>query len=340
MTNLTKTVSQMIFIASSLALAQTAYGDEDLARYKKTAQSINETIQAYHYNPDELDTDEYEATRRALAHLAGTAQSDESFLNGFRAIWEHGPFSHVDLNKARGSAEDLAVYLDDMDVGGNGAILTWQGDTAILTVNTMMGADTIKQLEDAYDTIEARSAEGLIIDLRHNEGGAFAVRPLVEHLISEPFVAGGFVSQQWNGSHERRPTLEDMKQVAPWNGWSIRRFWSDAQDQPLTVVQFEPASPVFEGSVFILTSAQTASAAELATDALKSANRAIIVGETTAGKMLSQKIYDVEGGFHLSLPIADYYSAVSGRIEGVGIEPDMPTPSYNAMEVAISLTRK
>src|SRR5210317_1678517 len=88
-------------------------------------------------------------------------------------------------------------------------------------------------------------------------------------------------------------------------------------------------------SVYILTSKRTASAAELATDALRGANRATIVGENTAGEILSQKIYDIPGGFHLSLPIADYYSAVNGRIEGVGIRPDIETDAANALEVAL-----
>ena len=51
--------------------------------------------------------------------------------------------------------------------------------------------------------------------------------------------------------------------------------------------------------------------------------------------MLSQKIYDIPGGLHLSLPIADYYSAVHGRIEGVGIKPDIETNAADALEIAL-----
>jgi C-terminal processing protease CtpA/Prc len=90
--------------------------------------------------------------------------------------------------------------------------------------------------------------------------------------------------------------------------------------------------------VYVLTSERTASAAELATDALKGANRAIIIGENTAGEMLSQKIYDIPGGLQLSLPIADYYSAVNGRIEGVGIKPDIETDAADALDVALKRT--
>jgi len=51
--------------------------------------------------------------------------------------------------------------------------------------------------------------------------------------------------------------------------------------------------------------------------------------------MLSQKIYDLPGGFHLSLPIADYYSAVNGRIEGVGVKPNIETDAADALDIAL-----
>ncbi|MBK7902596.1 MAG: hypothetical protein IPJ97_06240 [Proteobacteria bacterium] len=44
--------------------------------------------------------------------------------------------------------------------------------------------------------------------------------------------------------------------------------------------------------------------------------RAVVVGEQTAGQMLSQKPYDLTEGLQLYLPIADYVSIRAGRIEG------------------------
>ena len=308
---------------------------EDPTLYPALARSIAETIRAHHYDPAELETLAYLAIEQAIADLAEAVDSDDAFLSGFSEIWKDGPFSHVALNRAQGTADDLAAYLDSMEVGGGGAVLSWQDNVAVLTVNTMMGTDTIEEIGAAYQVIAERGADVLVIDLRMNEGGAFAVRPLVGHLMQAPYIAGGFVSQPWNNASDAPPTLEDMKNVEPWRGWSVRRFWSDAQAQPLTVVQFEPMEPVFDGRVYVLTSARTASAAELAADALRGSGRATIVGERTAGQMLSQKIYDVEGGYHLSLPIADYFSAVNGRIEGAGVEPDIEASAEDAMKMAL-----
>lgn len=330
---------RMLAIASmAINIIGHSHADERVSpqtNYPDVVATINETMRAYHYNPAELDTVEYRRIEAAVMALAAAATTDEAFMKGFREIWENGPFSHVRLDVAQQSADDLADYLDTIRIGGGGASLAWQGDVAVLTVNTMMGLDTIEEIDVAYAEIAERAPSGLIIDLRENHGGAFAILPLVSHLLTEPFDAGSFVSQPWNAVHHRAPSRADLEAVDPWEGWSIKAFWADVQTNPVTRISFSPAKPVFDGPVYVLTSKRTASAAELATDALKSANRAIIIGENTAGEMLSQKIYDLPGGFHLSLPIADYYSVVSGRIEGVGIKPDIETDAADALDVAL-----
>jgi carboxyl-terminal processing protease len=330
---------QTQFLATFFIIASSAaYADEPIAAttsYADVAVEISETMRAYHYNPAELDSAEYRRVEAAVAELANSASSDEEFVNGFQEIWRNGPFSHVVLNVAQQTAGELADYLDTIRIGGGGALLTWQDDIAVLTVNTMMGLDTIEEIDAAYVEIAEKETKALIIDLRENGGGAFAILPLVSHLLTSPFDAGGFVSQPWNAENKGGPSRADLEAVDPWLGWSIKTFWADVQTHPVTRVRFLPAEPVFDGPVYVLTSEYTASAAELATDALKGSGRAVIIGENTAGEMLSQKIYDIPGGFHLSLPIADYYSAISGRIEGVGIAPDIETDAADALEVAL-----
>jgi hypothetical protein len=331
-------ISILALAIVAIAIAGPSKADEPIhpkTDYSEVAVAINKTMHAYHYNPAELDSPQYRQIEAAIIALAATATSDEVFVEGFRAIWNNGPFSHVTLNAGHQSADDLADYLDTIRIGGGGALLSWRGDVAVLTVNTMMGLDTIEEIDAAYLEIAERETSALIIDLRENGGGAFAVRPLVSHLLTEDFDAGSFVSQPWSAVHQREPSRADLEAVDPWDGWSIKAFWADVQTNPVTRISFSPAEPGFDGPVYVLTSDHTASAAELATDALKGANRAIIIGEKTAGQMLSQKIYDVPGGFHLSLPIGDYYSAVHGRIEGVGIQPDIETDAADALDVAL-----
>jgi C-terminal processing protease CtpA/Prc len=117
----------------------------------------------------------------------------------------------------------------------------------------------------------------------------------------------------------------------------VKAFQDDAKARPLTSYRIDPMSPRFDGPVFVLTSARSISAAEIAADALKVTGRAKIVGEKTPGIVLSSKLFDIPGGFHLRLPFADYYSITGGRLEGVGVTPDIAVPADQALETALGL---
>ena len=278
-----------LLAVAALSPARVSHAGENKEQqtdYPDVVATINKTLRAYHYDPAELDTPEYLRIEQAIVALGDSVVSDEALLDGFREIWKDGPFSHVTLNKAQQSAQELANYLDAMRIGGGGATLAWQDDIAILTVRTMMGLDTIEEIEAAYDAIAERDAAALIIDLRENGGGAFAVRPLVSHLLAESFDAGAFVSQPWNAAHERAPNISDLRAVEPWEGGSIKAFWAGVQVDPITRMTFSPSEPRFDGPVYVLTSKWTASAAELAVDALKSAKRCLLYTSDAADDLL------------------------------------------------------
>ncbi len=327
----------LVFISTS---AISAKDNSQSTTFKETVYEIDATLKAQHYNPKELQGSAYQKVLSEMKVLAGTATSQKEFIDGFRIIWSDGPFSHVQLSKAGQSAEALSTYFDTLRIGGGGAVLTWKQDTAVLTINTMMGLDTIEEIDAAYKTIASKGANALIIDLRNNEGGAFAIRPMVSHLIAEPFDAGSFVAQRWNIKHQKAPTKAELQAIKPWAGWSVKKFWADVQTEEAIRVQFKPSGDTFNGPVYILTSSRTASAAELATDALKSIGRATIVGEKTKGEMLSQKPYDIQGNLHLFVPIADYYSIQNGRIEGIGVSVDVAVPSDQAMAKVLKMIKE
>jgi carboxyl-terminal processing protease len=331
--------STIAWLVSGCLISTVAFASEQApdfkAGYEEVLEGISETMLAHHYNPALLESSAYLETQAKVAELAAQATSREEFAKGFNRIWRSGPFSHVRLDVAKQSADAMATYLDSMRVGDGAAQLSWHDDVAILTVNTMMGLDTIEKIDAAYGDIVARDAKALIIDLRANEGGAFAVVPLVEHLISEPLDAGAFVSRDFAARNTRVPAQSDVQRLVPWTGWSIKTFWSDVEKQPITRIRFMPSTPRFAGPVYVLISGSTASAAELAADALAARGRATLVGQRTGGQMLSQKMYDLPLGLQLSLPIADYYAFHSGHIEGVGIAPDVASSVEEAMDVAL-----
>jgi len=291
----------------------------------------------YHYNPKELTTNEYLSLEKKVKALANTAQTKEEFLKGFNDLWKEGPFSHVTLGVSKKTAHEMAEFFDTLRVGEQSVSLQWIEKTAILTVNTMMGVDTKERIFEAYREIAKNKVQSLIIDLRNNDGGTFAGVPLVGHVLTDTIDVGIFVSRKWWENNTREPGPADVQNLIPWEGWSLKTFWEDIQKDPLTRVQFNPMHPHFDGYVYVLTSNKSASAAEFTIDALAQEDKVTIIGETTAGEMLSQKLYDLPHGFQLSLPIAEYYSIRMGRIEGKGVKPVIAIDQNVALDLALSL---
>ena len=325
------------FLIVAVIAGVNSYSAGQAADFRATAEMINDTIRANHYHSAELDNDAYRQIERDVLALGDKAVSADEFLAEFNAIWRSGPFSHVALRKAEEPAAERYARLETQLAGDDAVTLAWKGATAIVTVNTMSGADTIQAINTAYDEIVTRKAKKLIIDLRRNGGGAFAVVPLVGHLMSKPIDAGVFVVRSWYDDHEKPPGTEDFPSAKPWRGYSVKDFQADVLTRPLTSYRIDPLQPLFQGPVVVLTSSRTISAAEIAADALKATGRAKIIGEKTPGALLSSKLFDIPGGFHLRVPIADYYSIKSGRIEGVGVTPDISVSADQALEVALGL---
>lgn len=301
------------------------------------ADSISVLMNNYHYNPAELTTKEYLKLEKKVKILVNTSKTKDEFIDNYNVLWQDGPFSHVRLGTMRQSADAMADYIDSLKVGDQNVSISWEGKTAIFTVNTMTGIDTKEKVFEAYELIAKNPTESLIIDLRNNSGGTFAGVPLVGHLLSEPIDAGTFVSKKWWDNHTKAPSVTNIQNLSSWQGWSIKSFWHDVQEAPLTRIMFKPMQPHFKGRVYVLISNKTASAAEMTADGLAQLENVTVIGETTEGAMLSQKMYDLPSGLQLSLPIADYYSNRMGRIEGKGVTPDVTINQSLAMDVALSL---
>lgn len=330
----------VLAVLATESISASPINTEKQENFTQLVEAINKVMFEHHYNISELHEDEYQSVLDSMKALGKKSTSKQEFLAGFKDIWKNGPFSHVVLKSSNRTAEQMAMYLDNMDVGESGALLSFQNEVAVLTVNTMMGQDTIEKIRSFYQTVAKSNAKALIIDLRSNEGGAFAIRPLVSHLINKPLDAGYFLAQKWSSQHSRLPTKQELTKLGPWTGWSVMSFWKDVQEQALVKVQFQPVDLYLDLPVYILTSSKTASASELATEALQSSGRVTVIGERTAGQMLSQKPYDVTNGMQLYVPIADYYSINTGRLEGNPIQPNIEVRAEEAMEVALSLASK
>src|SRR6185503_3654184 len=135
-------------------------------------------------------------------------------------------------------------------------------------------------LQDALQTLHARGANSLVLDLRNNPGG-FLDQAI--H-VAEVFLPSGQLILTQKG----RNGLRD----------NTYRSGNNAAD-PVPLV--------------ILINQFTASASEIVAGAMQDHDRALIVGETSFGKGLVQSIIPLDYGAGLTLTSAKYYTP-SGRL--------------------------
>jgi len=311
-----------------------------LRDYAAILASTQDVVASRIFDTSQLATDAYGEFASNMIRIAAVARDDLDLVLGFKFAWTGQPFSHFELRRSNNSAEMMIRGFDNYRIGRQMAYVKFDGDVAILTVHTMMGQDTIEFIQQAYEQIAEQESKTLIIDLRQNSGGAFAIKPLVEHIIDEPLNAGYFASQVWNADNDRLPSADELTALEPWVGWSIIDFWTSVQNEGLLKIRFEPAEPNFDGPVFVLIDSRSASATEIAVDALRASGLVTTVGQRTAGEMLSQSFFDVADDFIISLPVADYFSIAHGRIESVGVPVDIEVASEDALEQAIALARE
>ncbi|NMC44918.1 MAG: PDZ domain-containing protein [candidate division Zixibacteria bacterium] len=152
-------------------------------------------------------------------------------------------------------------------------------------------------LEEALYTLEEKSPTGYIIDLKGNPGG------FLEEAIAaaDLFLDKGTLVVGTSGRSR----------------WESREFRSEYD-------------PVTTRPVVILTDGGSASAAEIFTGALRGADRAVVVGDTTFGKGLVQTVMSLANGEAIRLTTSRYYFA-DGRylnppdstLTFTGLAPDL-----------------
>lgn len=314
--------------------------NKSLRDYPAILKSFLNVVETRVYAPKALKDPAWKQLTNDLTSVASIALDDMDLVLGFHFAYDNKPFSHLTFSRGRGPAKELIASLDQYRVGGTPVSIKVVDNIALLRVKTMLGIDTEEQIEDAFHQIADQSAKALIIDVRGNGGGAFAIKPLIQHVIDTPLDAGYFLTHKWNLGQDRLPTKPELLKVTPWKGFSLKSWWENIQTEGIIRIRFEPDQLNFNGPVYLLIDSQSASATELAADVLSTSGVVTLVGERTGGKMLSQSPFDVSDGFQVFVPVADYYSLATGRIEGVGVKPHVEVKSPDALDTAMNLARK
>ena len=73
----------------------------------------------------------------------------------------------------------------------------------------------------------------------------------------------------------------------------------------------------------VLINGNSASASEILAGAIKDYDKGILIGTTTFGKGIVQRILPLTDGTALKLTISAYYTPNGNNIHGIGIDPDI-----------------
>lgn len=154
---------------------------------------------------------------------------------------------------------------------------------------TSFDSNTADQFEEAYDELKGDGMTSLIIDLRSN--------------------GGGYVDQ----SVDIADKLVKSGNIVSIKGKTGAGFsYDDKGDEEYIDIP-----------CVVLVDANTASASEILTGALKDYKIATIIGTQTFGKGIVQDIIPMPDGSGIKVTSSKYYTPNGDNIHGIGIEPDI-----------------
>ena len=148
---------------------------------------------------------------------------------------------------------------------------------------------TAEQFVEGIINLDTSGMEGLIIDLRDNGGGLLDIAvAMLDYMLPEGKIV---YTEDKDGNVTSEYTSTDEYQF----------------NKPLVV----------------LVNGYSASASEIFAGAIKDYGIGTIIGETTYGKGIVQRMFPLDDGSAIKLTIAKYFTPKGNDIHKIGIEPDV-----------------
>lgn len=157
---------------------------------------------------------------------------------------------------------------------------------------------TVDQFNEAMAELNASGMKALILDLRSNPGGDLtAVVDVARRLLPEGLV----VYTEDKAGKRKEYTCDGEHEI--------------------------------QIPVVVLVNEYSASASEILSGAIKDYNKGTLIGTTTYGKGIVQRINRLEDGTAVKLTVSAYFTPLGNNIHGIGIEPDIELEfDYEAYE--------
>lgn len=317
-----------------------------VADYDRLYQRIREGTREVFYRPQALDEPQWQSFWDELREGLVASQDDFDAMAAFATAREALGVSHYALVRGNTSAEEAFAEASARHNTEEALTLTWPGNNvAVLKADTfsLPVEATRQRLATLFEQVSRRNPDALIIDLRGNSGGYLSSVLVAAHLMESPVPAGYLVTSRWWDENDQAPTPAEARR-------SLTQFSEEVSSVNFVLHHLRenagmfmtvPAlQPRYNGPTYVLTDSRSASATEPLVHILKHHGRATVIGETTAGKILSADMLEIAPGWRLRVPRADYYTTDGLRLEGRGVQPDIQVASEQALERALTLAGK
>lgn len=302
--------------------------------YKYLYPKIIEITQNNIYSKKVIQTDEWRKFKKQLNKTLSSVQDDIELFFGFNMLSQKLPFSHYNLmiqQKIKKKEED--------DIDEKEKTVTYEkknNNTVYLKIKNFSTSE--KELADILPKIIKNNPKNLIIDLRDNGGGGIeAAFEFGKYILNNDIEIGYFVTNKLHYTGFDRGLFRSLPVVKPQTTDEFINYLKHNKGAKL--VFSNPKTHIYSGNIFVLTNGKTASTCEPIVYVLKKSKRATIIGENTAGAMLSAAYFDISGKYKLVLPIADFYTYDGVRLDGVGVSPNIETTSESALDKALEIIK-
>jgi hypothetical protein len=272
---------------------------------EKFVQTLSENLQSGKYDSIEKPQD----FARAISDDMASVHRDRHLKVWFNPKWVNDERNRKELDQ---EAIELRQWRNRTFNYGFREIKILPGNIGYLKF------DSFSYDANAYDVAIGSmqflaNTDALIIDLRSNGGGSpEMVQFLCSYFLDNP------------RKHLNSFTYREKERLT--------QYWT---------YSYLPGKRLTEVDLYVLTSADTFSAAEEFAYNFKSMERAVIIGETTGGGGHDNKFVILTDRFMMSLPFARAVNPVTQtNWEEVGVEPDVKASRDEALETALALAGK
>ena len=261
-----------------------------------------------------------------LRQAAGQGADAEQLVEIARSHQDRLPFSHFWIRPPREG---------EASPGPEPVIALSEPEDGLF----MLRIDSFNDLQadwvaESFQTIVDNDARGLIIDLRNNRGGTYSSGFIAAHLFDQTSSSGTLFARP-----VRQPILaggvDAFPSVAVQDIESVDHLGRLIREHGAFTLTVRPSEPHYAGPAIVLTSHATASASEPLVYSLQRSGRVMLIGEPTAGEMLSADTVDIGQGWRMFAPVLDYITGDGQRLDLRGVAPDVPVPAGQALEAAM-----